>query len=143
MPESAQADRFVASRGRISFYVSLVAILWTLVIIWAVNEGEVPGITPIGWGVWLLVPMVWVFGLPGLWRWSQTDRARINDELAREHQHSAAVVSMFVLMAGLAVVSLQVLGYASLPTWWPVATIGAGVGTAGFCFAWLQMSLPE
>jgi hypothetical protein len=139
----SRAERFAGRRGKVCLMFSLVSVCWTVVLIAQVTDGKVRELNVLVWALWLLVPMVWAFGLPGWWRWAERDRAIINDELALEHQRHAAVAAMLVLVLCLFAGCLQLLGYFSLPAWWPIAAMGAGVCVAGLRFGWLQVRASE
>jgi hypothetical protein len=135
---TTRTGRFSADRGRFCLFFSTIASIWTLILVDRVESGLVDWIDIAAWGSWLVVTMVWTFGTPGWMKWSKRERSIINDELARDHQRSAALLSMVVLMSGMALGSVFVLGLADLPNWWPVAALGSGVAVSGIRFGWLQ-----
>lgn len=137
---TTRAARFSSDRGRFCLVFSVLALIWTSILIDRVTTGAVDWVDVAAWSAWLVVTTVWTFGSPG-WasKWSRRERSIINDELARDHQRSAALISMGVLVGGMALGCLDVLGFADLPGWWPVAALGSGVAAPGLRFGWLQL----
>jgi hypothetical protein len=91
------------------------------------------------WGLWMLVTLVWVFGVPGARRFSPADQAIINDELVRAHQAGAARVGFGLGVAMLAAgAACSFLGVA-IPGWAPPAAGSVTIVGTALAFAWLQM----
>ncbi|MCA3256055.1 MAG: hypothetical protein INF91_10615 [Alphaproteobacteria bacterium] len=91
------------------------------------------------WAIWLAVPLIWVFGIPGGRRWSAKQHAILNDELVRAQQATAARAGLALALALIgAGAACGFLGIA-LPVWAaPAAGSIAVIGTA-LVFAWLQL----
>ncbi|WP_380784599.1 hypothetical protein [Sphingomonas sp. R86521] len=132
--------QIVSQRGRSTLLNALAGACFSFVAI--SNAYEHPTRTPayiVLWALWMIVTLIWVFGVPGGAGFSKAERGVVNDELARSHQAAAAKVGLLCAMIGLVLLSLGEFFRIELPIWAvPAATSGTVVVTALF-FAWLQL----
>jgi hypothetical protein len=131
----SRAEAFSAKRGMVCLLFSLASLCFTVVTIMAIDKVPLHPAQVLLWAIWLVVPLAWIFGRPGGWRFTAKERAIISDELVRANQQSATRLAMIVLALGLAVQAAGVFGYVAVPVWWPIAVLGAGVAGAGLAFA--------
>lgn len=136
---TSRVERFTIERGWLCLFFAAASVLWTVVLISQIDENTVRMPTAVAWSVWMVTSLIWAFGRPGWWKWTPRERAIISDEMTRQHQRSAAMISMVVLLAGLGAGCVDLLTGLSLPVWWPIASISTGAAVAVARFGWLQV----
>ncbi|MBW6522724.1 hypothetical protein KZ810_04365 [Sphingomonas sp. RHCKR47] len=132
-------DQMSARRGTIVFLNALAAAAFSTVAIG--RAGVHPGRDPIFallWAVWMAVPLIWVFGIPGYLRWSKIERSIVNDERVRAHQAAAARVGLGVAIASLAILSSAAFTGTVFPAWAAPALATGTVVVTALVFAWLE-----
>ncbi len=132
-------EQISAQRGRSTLLVALASACFSFVAISNVYEHSTraPAYAAL-WGSWMVVTMLWVFGVPGGARFSKAERGVIDDELARSHQAAAGKFGLACAMAGLTLVSLGGFFRFGMPIWIVPAIASGTVVMTGLFFAWLQ-----
>jgi hypothetical protein len=132
--------QIVSQRGRSTLLNALAGACFSFVAI--SNAYEHPARTPAYialWALWMIVTLIWVFGVPGGAGFSKAERGVVNDELARSHQAAAAKVGLLCAMIGLVFLSLAGFFRIDLPIWTLPAATSATVVVIALFFAWLQL----